>query len=316
MPELDQRTAAVLAESGFFAHCTGEADADRLGAVLRVGDVVTIEGAGSIHSGNWLVWTRAAHGSSLDAFKMAFTLVRNAMGRRGRRQAARRVGRGGSPGDRGRPAVSAADDRALEDLLERLRTRFYGKYRGIVSDVDPSTMRIKAKVPAVLGETETGWCMPCVPYAGPGVGFAFLPEIGSGVWIEFEGGDVSYPIWVGGYWREGEVPPDVGAAVKVIVTKAPHKLEVRRRPGSMTITDPNGNTVTLDGSGITLSRGDCTVAVSDSSVSVNNGALEVQSMSRSPGRTTPTRSASTPPPSRPRRRPTPPTSTRWSASCC
>ena len=48
--------------------------------------------------------------------------------------------------------------------------------------------------------------MPCVPYAGPNVGFAFLPEVGSGVWIEFEGGDVSYPIWVGGYWREGEVP--------------------------------------------------------------------------------------------------------------
>ena len=73
-------------------------------------------------------------------------------------------------------------------------------------------MRIKAKVPAVLGETDTGWCMPCVPYAGPGVGIAFLPEKGSGVWIEFEGGDVSYPIWVGGYWREGEVPSDAARA--------------------------------------------------------------------------------------------------------
>ena len=52
--------------------------------------------------------------------------------------------------------------------------------------------------------------MPCVPYAGPNVGIAFLPEVGSGVWIEFEGGDVSYPIWVGCYWRDGEVPADVG----------------------------------------------------------------------------------------------------------
>ena len=34
----------------------GEADADRIGAILRVGDVVTIEGAGSLQSGNWLVW--------------------------------------------------------------------------------------------------------------------------------------------------------------------------------------------------------------------------------------------------------------------
>ena len=172
--------------------------------------------------------------------------------------------------------MSAVDDRAVEDLLERLRGRFYGKYRGIASAVDAATCRIKAKVPAVLGDTETGWCMPCVPYAGPNVGIAFLPETGSGVWIEFEGGDVSYPVWVGGYWREGEVPSDVGAAVKVIATKAPTQLKFDDAQGALAITDPNGNTITLDGSGITISRGSCTVLVSDSSVSVNNSALEVQ----------------------------------------
>ena len=172
--------------------------------------------------------------------------------------------------------MSAADDRALEDLLERLRTRFYGKYRGIVSDVDAATMRIKAKIPSVLGETDSGWCMPCVPYAGPNVGFAFLPETGSGVWIEFEGGDVSYPIWVGGYWREGEFPSDAAEHVKVIVTTSPLELKLDDDQGSITITDPNGNTVTLDSSGITLANGGEQVVVSSSSVSVNNGALQVQ----------------------------------------
>jgi phage baseplate assembly protein gpV len=172
--------------------------------------------------------------------------------------------------------MSATDDRVLEELIERLRTRFYGKYRGIVSEVDPATMRIKAIVPAVLGETETGWCMPCVPYAGPSVGFAFLPELESGVWIEFEGGDVSYPIWVGGYWREGEVPSNAAADVKVLLTTAPHELKLDDSEGSLTLTDPNGNTLTLDASGITLSNGASTLVVSDSSVSVNEGALEVQ----------------------------------------
>jgi phage baseplate assembly protein gpV len=173
--------------------------------------------------------------------------------------------------------MTASDDRALEDLLERLRTRFYGKYRGIVSDVDPPTMRIKAKVPSVLGETDTGWCMPCVPYAGPDAGFAFLPAPGSGVWIEFEGGDVSYPIWVGGYWREGEFPADATDQVKVIVTAALHKLKFDDAQGSVTLSDPNGNTVTLDASGITLTNGQSiSVVVSSSSVSVNDGALEVQ----------------------------------------
>jgi hypothetical protein len=77
--ELGQRTAAVLTESGFFSRCTGEADADRLGVVLRVGDVVTIESAGRLQSGNWLVWN-VRHIFSLDSWKMAFTLVRNAIG--------------------------------------------------------------------------------------------------------------------------------------------------------------------------------------------------------------------------------------------
>jgi phage baseplate assembly protein gpV len=169
------------------------------------------------------------------------------------------------------------DDRALEDLLERLRTRFYGKYRGIVTDVDAATMRIKATVPAVLGDVDTGWCMPCVPYAGPSVGFAFLPEVGSGIWIEFEGGDVSYPIWVGGYWRDGEYPADAAADVKVIVTVAPHEIKLDDNQGSITITDPNNNTVTLDSSGITLDNGgSMTIAISSSSVSVNDGDLQVQ----------------------------------------
>jgi len=159
---------------------------------------------------------------------------------------------------------------------EQVRPPYYGKYRGIVSKVDKDTGRIKAKVPAVLGEAVSGWCMPCVPYAGPKVGIVFLPEERSGVWIEFEGGDVSLPVWVGCYWRDNEVPPDAADHVKVIVTKAPHKLILDDDKGSITITDPNGNTVTLDSSGITLSKGGQKVIISDSSVSVNDGALEVQ----------------------------------------
>jgi uncharacterized protein involved in type VI secretion and phage assembly len=156
------------------------------------------------------------------------------------------------------------------------RPRYYGKYRGIVSAVDASTCRIKAKVPSVLGDADSGWCLACVPYAGPQVGIAFLPEEGSGVWIEFEGGDVSYPVWTGCYWREGEVPSGVGAGVKVIVTKSPNQVVLDDDAGSITITDNNGNSVKLDTSGITISKGGQQVVLNDLSVSVNNGALEVQ----------------------------------------
>jgi hypothetical protein len=170
------------------------------------------------------------------------------------------------------------DDRTVDELLSRLRNRFYGKYRGTVTDVDPQTCRIKATVPAVLGDTPTGWCMPCVPYAGPKVGIAFLPETGSGVWIEFEGGDVSYPIWVGCYWRLGEVPDGVDTDVKVIATGSAGQLiqlVFDNTQQSVTVTDPNQNSASFDQSGISLARASQQVVVGDSSVSVNGGALEV-----------------------------------------
>jgi uncharacterized protein involved in type VI secretion and phage assembly len=168
-------------------------------------------------------------------------------------------------------------ERALEELVEHLRTRFYGLYRGVVTDNDdPQSLgRVKANVPAVLGSVESGWAMPCVPYAGDQVGIAFLPEVGSGVWIEFEGGDLSFPVWVGCYWRASELPSDVAPDVKVIATVSPLELKLDDSAGSLTITDSNGNTVTLDSSGITLSNGGQQVVVDSSSVSVNSGALEV-----------------------------------------
>jgi len=168
-------------------------------------------------------------------------------------------------------------DEVIEEVLERLRGRFFGKYRGSVTEVEQGGRgRIKAKVPAVLGDQVTGWCDPCVPYAGDQVGFAFLPEVCSGVWIEFEGGDVSYPIWVGAYWRDGELPSDAAAAKKLIQTKAGHKIVFDDDAGSVTVTDANSNTVTLDSAGIALARSSGKLEVTESKVSVNSGALEVE----------------------------------------
>jgi len=171
--------------------------------------------------------------------------------------------------------MSGIDDQTLLELVERMRGRFYGKYRGAVTDVDDGTLRIKAKVPSVLGDTKTGWCMPCVPYAGKEVGIAFLPEVGSGVWIEFEGGDVSYPIWVGCYWRSGETPSEATGKVKAIITNAKHKILLDDDQGSITIEDNNQNKITMDSNGVTLEHSGKKIAISDSEVNINDGALEV-----------------------------------------
>jgi uncharacterized protein involved in type VI secretion and phage assembly len=167
------------------------------------------------------------------------------------------------------------NDDLLFELADRLQNRFYGKYRGTVTAVDARTLRIKANVPAVLGETPTGWCLPCVPYAGPHVGFFFVPSVGAAVWIEFEGGEVSQPIWTGCFWRAGELPSQAAPTTRGIVTAAPHQLLFDDKADSVTLADSNGGTVAFDSDGVTTTRGSKSVAVADDAVALNNGAFKV-----------------------------------------
>ncbi len=160
----------------------------------------------------------------------------------------------------------------LADLAERVTGRYYGKYRGIVTEVDAATMRVRAKVPSIA-DIDLGWASACVPYAGPDVGFVMLPEVDSGVWIEFEGGDLSYPIWVGGYWREGEVPGDAAADVKAIYTAA-GTLALDDAESSLSLEDKNSNKLVVDSNGV-LAQGSAGKVAVGSTVSVNDGALEV-----------------------------------------
>ena len=88
-------------------------------------------------------------------------------------------------------------------------SRYFGIYRGtVVNNVDPMQMgRIMVIVPDVGGVTPSTWAMPCVPMAGKQMGAFFVPQIGAGVWMQFEGGDPDYPVWTGGWWgNAAEVP--------------------------------------------------------------------------------------------------------------
>ncbi|MFC8095400.1 phage baseplate assembly protein V [Streptomyces sp. NPDC057301] len=107
----------------------------------------------------------------------------------------------------------------LEEVVEFLYSHFFGKYRGtVVNSKDPTDRgRIRVKVPAVLGDQQV-WALPCVPYAGAGVGLYALPEPGTAVWVEFEAGDPSFPVWTGCFWADGELPHTSGPGVKVLRT--------------------------------------------------------------------------------------------------
>ena len=113
-----------------------------------------------------------------------------------------------------------------------------------------------------------------MPYAGPNVGFVMLPEIGSGVWIEFEGGDVSYPIWVGCYWRSGEVPSDASASAKAVFAKS-GTLKLDDDASTVSLEDSSGDSLTLTGGASTIKSGMGKIVADGSGVAINDSSLVV-----------------------------------------
>jgi uncharacterized protein involved in type VI secretion and phage assembly len=157
--------------------------------------------------------------------------------------------------------------------------RFYGKFRGVVSDnADPSNLgRIRAKVADVFAEDESGWAMPAVPYAGQNVGLFLIPPTNASVWIEFEHGNPDYPIWTGCFWAENEVPASPASADKKVLKTAAGTITMDDTQGanSITIETTNNLKIKMDQQGIEISNGSQKIMISSSSVSINDGALEV-----------------------------------------
>lgn len=96
----------------------------------------------------------------------------------------------------------------VDEFRQRFSGRYFGKYRGIVKDVqdDRKLGRIKLIAPVVAGEELLGWAWPA-PAQGGGTndGSPYPPGVGDYVWVEFEEGDPGRPIWSAGPWgmREG-----------------------------------------------------------------------------------------------------------------
>lgn len=171
----------------------------------------------------------------------------------------------------------SALERLVVELTEQTRSRFYGKYRGIVTDVsDPEQLgRIRAKVPEVFAEEDTPWALPCVPFAGKDHGVVWLPEVSDGVWIEFEAGDPARPIWCGGWWGNGDLADTGNAKVRALVTSAGHRIVIDEDQNLIHLQHSNGSKVDIGDNDITLESGSGKVVLSASGVSVNDGALTV-----------------------------------------
>ena len=173
-----------------------------------------------------------------------------------------------------------------DSMADALQSRqvFFGKYRGrVVDNVDPLKKgRLRVRVPQVLDATEV-WAEPCVPYAGRNVGFYAIPENDTGVWIEFEAGDVSYPIWTGCFWNENDVAQaDADPNIKFLKTNK-FTLRIDDSNGEILLENDSGSQIKLTAQEIvhkssTIKQeasGGRKTELSAASYKVNDGAMEV-----------------------------------------
>ena len=164
-------------------------------------------------------------------------------------------------------------------------TTYYGKYRGtVVENVDPMLMgRLQVSVPA-LG-LPGAWAMPCFPVAGDRAGAWMIPGPGTGVWVEFERGEVNNPIWSGCWYESAaEIPPLVREALPsippiVLQTSGQTTVMLSDAPGptgGILLQTATGGRISITDDGITLSNGKgATITLVGPTVTLNEGALVV-----------------------------------------
>lgn len=143
------------------------------------------------------------------------------------------------------------------------RDKFYGFYRGEVVDVDDDfgVGRIKVEVFGVfddLSPDQIPWAIYADPFMGgqEDLGGFFVPDIGSHVWVFFEEGDHTQPVYFAGAPARPHGPSERSNGTyprnKVFKTKAGHYIEIDDTPedtriklyhtsGTETLIDHGGN---------------------------------------------------------------------------
>lgn len=165
--------------------------------------------------------------------------------------------------------------------------KFFGKYRAtVLNNVDPMQMgRIMVMCPSVLGATPSSWAMPSFPVTGIQMGTWWLPQIGAGVWVEFEQGDVDFPIWSGCWFGSAAEVPALALAAPpavpnfVIQTQAQNTIMISDLPGptgGILLKTTTGAMISVSDIGITISNGKgAIITMTGPTVDINAGALTV-----------------------------------------
>jgi hypothetical protein len=168
-------------------------------------------------------------------------------------------------------------DAKIRELAQDHRHRFWGKYRATVQQVltGQDLGKLVVSAPDIYGVSSSPPVWPCVPFAGPKHGFFSLPEQGDGVWIEFEGGDPSQPIWTGGWWASGDLGTVSDANVRTWFTHQGLQFVMDDGQQQISLIHPAGATIVMTQTDITLSIGATALKLDATGISVT-GNLSVE----------------------------------------
>ena len=165
--------------------------------------------------------------------------------------------------------------------------KYYGKYRGtVLNNIDPMQIgRLMVQVPDVGGLIPSSWAMPCFTITGKQMGANIIPQIGTGVWVEFEQGNPDYPIWSGcWYGLVAEVPAlalagNPASPSIVLQTSLQNSLIISDLPGptgGIMLKSTTGATLIVNDTGIYIQNGKgAMLTMIGPTVTINNGAITV-----------------------------------------
>jgi uncharacterized protein involved in type VI secretion and phage assembly len=180
---------------------------------------------------------------------------------------------------------------------------FGGVYPAVViANVDPANGgRVQVRLPQLGGPghgSYEAWARVATLMAGDNSGTWFIPDVQDEVLVAFEGGDMTRPCVLGSMWNRNHSPPETMAAgndrkvlrsrsgVKItlddrngqqgfiVETPGGQRILLRDAPGSVEITDGNGNSVKLDPNGLTVNVA-AKVTLHAAAVEVNAGVVTV-----------------------------------------
>ena len=172
-------------------------------------------------------------------------------------------------------------------MSEGVTRQYFGKYRGtVINNVDPMQEgRLMVQVADVTSLVPSTWAKPCLPFAGRQMGMWALPQIGAGVWVEYEQGDPDYPIWTGSWFGSAAEVPALALAAPpatpnfVIQSQGQNTLMISDVPGptgGFLLKTTTGAFIQINDVGITLSNGKgAMITMTGPSVVVNQGALTI-----------------------------------------